>query len=186
MAPRAKNTGGIIANAVALAATVLAFPFLLLPTLKLGIVGLLVGGPIALILYVVAFLVINVGPVVGLVVSGTGRARALPWVTAALSLASLLAMVAGVQVARAHIDLDHDGRSRGPAPPSCTAKGGDGAAVGRACNENAGEPPGGDCPNDYWCMVEVQGRPDTTCRLQCRHDCECPSRMRCKFEKCTR
>lgn len=176
----------MIANAVAALAALLAFPFLVVPLVKLGFVGLMLGGPLALLAYAVAFVVIDVGPIVGLVVAVMGRARALSWVTAGLSLGSLVLLVVAVQVARSHVDLDHDGRARGPRPAGCAPASKDASAVGRACEQSGGPAPTGDCPSGYWCFVEVQGRPDTTCRLPCRHDCECPGGLRCTFDRCVR
>lgn len=182
---RTANVGGVVANAVAIVAAILAFPLLVIPLMKLGLVGLLMGGPLAVVVYAVAFVAIDLGPLVGLAVGISGRARPLPWVTAALSLISLVALLIGVQIARGHVDLDNDGRAHGARPASCTPKSNDAAAVGRACHTTDGLASQGDCPDGLWCMEEIQGRPDTTCRLSCRHDCECPGKLSCKYEHCT-
>lgn len=47
--PRRAYRAGVVANAVAIAVAIVAFPFLVIPTLKLGFVGLLAGGPLALV-----------------------------------------------------------------------------------------------------------------------------------------
>jgi hypothetical protein len=183
--PRA--TGGIIVNAVAVVAALLAAPYLLVPLLKLGFVGLVAAAPVAVVLYLVGFLVIDVGPVVGLALSIAGKARSFAYVTGALSLVSLVVLVGAVAAAKTRLDLDGDGRARGAAPAHCAPRVADASAIGRACNPDAGTEPSGTCPAEYFCLQRVMGRPDSfECRLYCSHDCECPARTKCVYSYCER
>lgn len=182
---RTVSTGGVIVNAVAVLAALIAAPYLLVPLMKLGFVGLMTAAPIAFVVYLVGFLVIDVGPLVGLVLSIAGRARVLGYVTGALSLVSLLALVGGVAVLKTRLDLDGDGRARGPAPRGCAPRVADGSAIGRACRPDGGVAPAGDCPAEYFCSQRVVNRPDSyQCRVYCSNDCECPARTKCVYGYC--
>src|SRR5258708_32689590 len=107
--PRRASVGGIVLNAIAIAAAVAAAPYLLVPLLKLGFVGLLAAAPVALALYAVGFVVIDLGPIAGVITSSIGVARWLGYVTGPLSLVSLGALLAVVAALKTQIDLDMPG-----------------------------------------------------------------------------
>jgi hypothetical protein len=183
--PRA--TGGVVLNAIAIVAALLAAPYLLVPLLKLGFVGLVTAAPVALVVYLVGFLVIDVGPVVGIALSIAGKARPLGYVTGAASLVSLVALIGAVAALKTRMDLDGDGRARGPEPARCAPRVADASAIGRKCDADAGAAPAGDCPAEHFCLQRVMGRPDSfECRAYCSHDCECPSRTKCVYGFCER
>jgi len=182
---RTPSTGGIILNAVAILAALIAAPYLIVPLLKLGFVGLMTAAPVAFVLYLFGFLAIDVGPLVGLALSIMGRARVLGYVTGALSLVSLVVLVGGVAALKTRLDLDGDGRARGPKPASCAPRVADASAIGRACKPDAGPGPEGDCPAGHFCSLRIVNRPDSyQCRAYCSHDCECPARTKCVYGFC--
>ncbi len=177
---------GIVANALALLAAILSFPFLLLPLLKLAFLGLVVNAPIGFLLFSIGVVLIDVGPLVGMAVSVVGRVRALGIATAVVSLVSLGALIAGMNVLGLH-PFTEDGRATGPAPAGCKQKTADGTAVGRHCNPEGGAEPAGDCPAEYFCMEKIVDHPETTeCSIYCSHDCECPKHLKCVYNSCVR
>lgn len=183
---RRAYVAGIVVNAVAMLAALAAFPYLALPLLELGFVGL-VAAPATLLLFIVAFVVIDIGPLVGLVTAFFGRGRVFTWVTGLLSLVSLVGLVVSVALIKTRIDLDNDGRTRGPAPAGCKPKTTDASAVGRPCDPDAGVPPAGNCPPEYFCLERVVDHPETNeCMIYCSADCECPRRFKCVYSKCVR
>lgn len=98
-------------------------------------------------------------------------------------------MIAVVSLAGAKLNLVEGGDARGDGAAGsakCQPASPDASAVGRVCNEHGGPAPEGDCPAGYFCLVAVQGRAETTCRLYCRDDCECPGGLRCQHSYCAR
>jgi len=183
---RRVNVAGIVVNGVAAGAAVIAFPYLAVPLLKLGFVGLLAAAPVTLVVMLVSFVVIDLGPLIGVAVSllAPDRTRVLAWITGIASLVSLIFLVAFVAFVKTQIDLDNDGRARGPKPENCKPKNTDGTAIGRPCDADSGTAA---CPSGYWCMEETIDRPETTqCMIYCTNDCECPHKFKCVYSKCTR
>ncbi len=179
------NTLGIVLNALAVVAAVAAFPYLFMPLIELGFVGLVMAAPVAVVVYAIGFVLVDVGPLVGFALALAGKARAFTIVTGALSLVSLLGLVAFVALAKTQIDLDHDGRARGPKPAGCKPKVTDATAIGRPCDPDAGVAPAGNCPAEHWCSEQIVDHPETNmCRVYCSHDCECPAHTRCIYNFC--
>lgn len=177
---------GVVLNVLALLAVLCSFPAFVLPVLKALFAGALMNPVVALLVTLAAFVVIDVGPVVGLVLAAKGRARGLTVATALASMCGLAAL--GASLEKLGLDVvSEPGHATGPTPSGCTPKTTDGSAVGRKCNPDGGELPAGDCPPEYFCMERVVDKPETLeCMIYCRHDCECPDAFRCIHSKCIR
>ncbi len=127
-ARRRGSTVGIVLNAVAILAALLAFPYLVWPLLELGFVGLVGVGPVALAAFLVGIVVIDIAPLVGLVTAILGRARWLGFATGSISIVSLVAVVSAVAFLDTKIDFFRTGRDNGPQPADCKPAAHDGRA----------------------------------------------------------
>lgn len=72
MTQRTRWVPGLVFNGLALALAVCSMPALALPTMKLAFAGAVMALPVALLVAVIGFLVVLVGPVVGLVQAARG------------------------------------------------------------------------------------------------------------------
>jgi hypothetical protein len=187
---RTPSVGGVIINVVAIVAAIAAFPYLIVPLLELGFVGLVGGAPLLFVGYLIGFVVIDIGPIVGLITSAVGVARWLGWVTGALSLLFLTVMIIAVAALKTELNLGlSDGKSTGPRPANCAPKTEDASAIGRPCSPDAGAGVAGSCPPGYWCFERFPGSEtdrSSECKIQCYHDCECPTRHACKYDWCAK
>lgn len=174
---------GLVLNGLALALALCSVPALLVPVMKLSIAGALMSPLVALPVLLLAVAVIDVGPVVGLVLAWRGS-RGVPVTTAILSVVGYGALLALLSATGQHPFVE-PGREQGPRPENCRPAVADrGAAINRSCREDAGAPSAADCPDGYFCLVPVQGRPELVCRLYCRNDCECPDNFECRYSFC--
>jgi hypothetical protein len=174
--------------ASAIGAAVLSLPFLAIPLMKVGFLALVGLGPLAVLVFVVVVLFVNVLPVVGLItaIAEVAKARTFSVVAGTLSLASVVFSVVAVQIIGPPLA---DARPVKEEHGTCTPTVLDTSASGRRCSaSDDGGSPQGDCPTGYRCEIPVVGGDrGPVCQILCLQACACaPPLDRCVNATCVR